>query len=349
MSSETITAIAGSILAQPIPFVRPTLPGFDCLRDELGEIIQTGQLTKGRHLARFEQRLAQELHVKHAIGVSSCTSGLMLVYQGLDLEGEVILPSFTFMATATALEWAGLTPVFVDVKSATTNIDPSAVEAAISPRTSAIVAVHNFGNPAEIDALSKIAERHGLRLIFDSAHGFGSRFRGAPVGSQGDAHVFSLSPTKLLVAGEGGIIATNDDALAESVRLGREYGNDGQYDCLFAGMNARMPEVSALIGFHGLRLLEDVVEQRNQTAVRYQQRLLPLPGIDFLDVHPSDRCSYKDFSIVIDPEEFGVTRDTLRSALAQVGVQTRAYYDPPVHRQAAFEKYADDATTTANH
>lgn len=323
----------------PVPFVRPDLPPLRVLAADMEEIFASGMLTKGPHLERFEAALADHLQVRHAVCVSSCTSGLMLTYRGLGLEGEVVVPSFTFMATVTALAWAGLRPVFADVDAGTTNVDPQSVQACITPRTSAIVAVHNFGNPARIAELEAIASRHGLKLVFDAAHGFGARYRGEPVGAQADAHVFSMSPTKLLVAGEGGAVATNNDELAAAVRQGREYGNDGTYDCTFAGLNARMPELSALVGLHSLGRLEETVHRRGRQADRYREHLADVPGIGFIQVRPEDRCAYKDFSIVIDPDLFGATRDQLADALAGEGIATRKYYDPPVHRQTAFRAY----------
>lgn len=330
-------------MPHPVPFVRPDLPDFAAIAGDWENILRSGMLTKGPYLDRFEAALAEHLHVRNVVCVSSCTSGLMLTYRALGLTGEVIIPSFTFMATATALEWSGLRPVFADVDVASTNLDPRAAEAAITPRTSAIVAVHNFGNPARIDALQTIARRHGLKLIFDAAHGFGARFRGEPVAAQGDAQIFSMSPTKLLVAGEGGAIATNDDALAAALRQGREYGNDGTYDCTFAGMNARMPEINALLGLHALQRLEQVVQRRSSQADLYREHLRDVPGIAFLQVHPEDRCSYKDFSIVVETELFGATRDLLAQRLSDQAISTRKYYDPPVHRQTAFRRFAGDA------
>ncbi len=340
MIRDVRAATPQALSIDKIPFVRPLLPDFELLSGGLASIIATAQLTKGPRLREFEQRLAVHLGVRHAVAVSSCTSGLMLTYQGLGLKGEVIVPSFTFMATVTAMAWTNLTPVFVDVRRQTTNINPDAIAEAITPRTCAIAAVHNFGNPADINALEQIADRHGLRLIFDAAHGFGTLYNGVPVGPQGDAHIFSLSPTKLLVAGEGGVVATNDDHLANAIRLGREYGNDGSYDCLFPGLNARMPEMSALVGLHGLDLLEAAAQQRNAQASRYRELLSPLPGLEFIEVRAEDRCSYKDFSILIDLEAFGVSRDRLGEILADAGIETRKYYDPPVHRQAAFRHLA---------
>ena len=293
-------------------------------------------VTKGRFLAAFENAIAQHLGVKHVVAVSSCTTGLMLTYQALGLSGDVIVPSFTFMATVSAMVWNGLHPVFSDVNPATTNLDVSAIEDVMTPNTSAIVAVHNFGNPADIDALQAVAARYGLKLVFDAAHGFGALYQGLPVGKQGDAQIFSLSPTKLLITGEGGIVATNDDALAEKIRVGREYGNSGSYDSAFAGLNARMPEFNALLGLHSLDKLENAALRRNEIASLYQEILGSIPGVAFQEVHAGNRSSYKDFSITIDANGFGLTRDELALALTAENVDTRKYYEPPVHRQAAY-------------
>jgi len=325
-----------------IYIVRPVLPQLPELAEDVGEILESGMVTKGVNLSSFEHAIAQHLGVKHAIGVSSCTLGLMLTYRGLGLTGDVIVPSFTFMATVSALVWCGLRPVFADVDRGTTNLDPAAAEAAITPQTKAIVAVHNFGNPADITGLQLIADRHGLRLIFDAAHGFGALYQGEPAGSQGDAQVYSLSPTKLLIAGEGGIVATGNDELAAFVQKGREYGNDGNYDSEFPGVNARMAEFNALLGLGSLQVLEAAAQSRNRTANLYQRILGGLPGIGFQTVCTGDRNSYKDFSITVDRASFGLSRDELADALAAENIDTRKYYDPPVHRQKAYLQYYDD-------
>lgn len=334
-------AILGGVPAfeQFVPIVRPVLPSFDDLSDGLHNILDSRMVTRGRYLKEFESALADHLGVRHALAVSSCTSGLILSYKGLGLTGEVIVPSFTFMATVSALAWCGLTPVFVDVRRDTTNLDPALVEAAITPRTSAIVAVHNFGNPAEIEQLQALASRHGLKLVFDAAHGFGARYRGLPVGAQGDAQVFSMSPTKLLIAGEGGIVSTDDDALADAIRTGREYGNPGNYDSSFPGLNARLPEFSCLLGLHSLSHLEDAAQSRNHTAALFMEELDHIPGVGFQVVHPGDRNSYREFSITIDEAAFGLSRDALAKALLADNVDNRKYYDPPVHRQTAYAGY----------
>jgi dTDP-4-amino-4,6-dideoxygalactose transaminase len=274
----------------------------------------------------------------------------VLVYKVLDLAprdraapmGEVIMPSFTFLAAPAAPVWNNLRPVFVDVDPRTTNVVPEAVAAAITPRTVAISACHNFGNPCDIPALEAIAAKHGLPLVIDAAHGFGASLHGKPVGKGGKAQVFSLSPTKLLVAGEGGIVATDCDRLAQDVRIGREYGNDGSYDAVFSGVNGRMPELSAATALASLDLLDEVASRRREIAAAYRRGLAGFAGIGCMEETPGSEPSYKDFSITIDPDIFGCSRDRVRGALAARGIETRTYYDPPCHRQRAFDLHPLD-------
>jgi dTDP-4-amino-4,6-dideoxygalactose transaminase len=336
-----LPAILGGTPVFPtkINIVRPALPDISKLEGEVRYILDSGLVTKGRYQDQFEQAIAQHLGVRHAVAVSSCTSGLLLTHKALGLTGEVVVPSFTFMATISSLIWCGLQPVFADVDRSTTNLDPQAAEAAISPQTSAILAVHNFGNPADITALQAIADHHHIPLIFDAAHGFGALFRGAPIGKQGKVNVFSCSPTKLLITGEGGVVATNDDELAQIIRIGREYGNNGKYDSLFAGLNARMGEFNAILGLKSLEMLEDAALARNQVASLYQELMGKLPGIQFQKVMPGDRCSYKDFSITVNEDAFGLSRDLLSQALFAENIDTRKYYDPPGHRQIAYQNF----------
>lgn len=339
-----------------VPFVRPDLPDLADLRPHFEAIVASGQLTKGPYLQRLEAAAAAHLGVRHAVAVSSCTVGLLLVHRALRLLAgrcpdtgcdvgrmrplaagdEVVLPSFTFLAAPAALEWNGLRPRFVDVDEATTNVDVSLVAAAIGPRCGAIAACHNFGNPCDVAGLAALARAHGLPLVIDAAHGFGARQGGRPVGAGATAQVFSLSPTKLLVAGEGGIVATDHDCLAESVRVGREYGNDGSYDARFAGVNGRMPETCAATAWVGLGSLDRIAAARRAIAAGYREGLEGVPGIGFVHEAPGNESSHKDFSITIDPHRFGADRDAVRAALDARGIDTRAYYDPPCHRQAAY-------------
>lgn len=324
--------------AGELPFNRPAPLALDAIRRPLEEALTTGLLTKGKYLAAYEEKLARHLGVKHAVAVSSCTTGLILTYQSLGVKGDVLVPSFTFVATCQALLWNDLKPVFVDIDPETILIDPQDVAAKITSQTVAIVAVHTFGNPAPIDELAKIAAKHKLSLIFDAAHGFGCQYQGQPVGRHGLAEVFSTSPTKLLVTGEGGVVATNDDKTADWIRVGREYGNPGDYDCPFAGLNARLSEPAAILGLANLERLAEERRRRAELSVTYEQKLAGTPGLALPKINPQGQSSYKDYALIIEEKEFGLSRDGLAKALAAENIPTKFYYDPPVHRQKAYRE-----------
>jgi len=341
LKPESKPAILGGSLAfeTKLPIVRPSLPPLDPLLEEARAILASGQLTNGRYVRELEQRAAAWLGVPHCVAMSSCTSGLALVLRALDLAGEVILPSFTFFATAHAIVWNGLRPVFADCEADSFNIDPGQVRELVTPATSAILAVHMYGNPANTEALEKLACERGLKLIFDAAHAFGSRRAGRPVGGFGDAEVFSLSPTKLLVAGEGGLVATRDAELAERLRAARNYGDSGTYDPVVLGLNARMTEINALLALHGLPGVEAQVARRNAIARLFMEGLSTLPGVSFQKVRPQDVSTYKDFSTVVNAEQFGLDRDQLAAALTAENIEVRKYFYPPVHEQALYRSY----------
>jgi dTDP-4-amino-4,6-dideoxygalactose transaminase len=294
-------------------------------------------------VARLEGAVAERLGVKHCIAVSSCTSGLMMVLRALGLSGEVIVPSFTFFATGHAILWNGLRPVFANSELDTWNVSPADVERQITDKTSAILAVHLYGNPCDIPALEGLAHRHGLKLIFDAAHAFGSVYRGKPIGSFGDAEVFSFSPTKLLVAGEGGLVTTNDAKLAAAVRAMRNYGDVGAYNPEWLGLNARMPEFNAALALRGLPLIDAKVKRRNSIAQSYTELLSSVPGVRFQKTHPEDTNTYKDYSIHITPDVLGMTRDALANALLHDNIETKKYFHPPLHQQSLYSKFYDRA------
>lgn len=299
-------------------------------------------VTMGPYLTQFEYAIQTHLQVKHAIAVSSCTTGLILAMQSMQLPvgSEVIVPSFTFMASAIAPVWNNLQLKFADIERDTFTISTSSIEQTLTSQTSAILAVPIFGNPVTNPELYFIADKKNIRLLFDSAHGFGALQDGKPLGNNGDAEVFSLSPTKLLIAGEGGIVATNDERVANHVRIGRNYGNPGNYDSLFGGMNARMSEFHAICGLHSLELLEEAASNRNRIVRYYEERLSQLPGIHFQKIKPGNRCSYKDFSVVFD-DEFNLTRDLVKKALQAEDIATRVYFSPTLHQMTAYKQFAE--------
>jgi dTDP-4-amino-4,6-dideoxygalactose transaminase len=321
-----------------VPLARPTVADPATVALHIEEVLRSGVLTNGPYVRAFERETADYLGVRHAIAVSSCTAGLMLVLRALDLEGEVILPSFTFSATAHAVEWNGMRPVFADVDPATLTLSPASVESAIGAGTTAVLATHLYGTPCDVDALEVLARDHGLRLVYDAAHAFGSEHAGVRVGGFGDAEVFSLSPTKVVVAGEGGVITTNDDLLAERCRMGRDYGNPGDYDCRFVGLNARMSELHAATASASLADLDERLDERERLAERYQDALLDVDGVSFPEQLPHDRSTYKDLAVLVDGERFGMGADALAAMLATRGIETRRYYAPPIHEMRAYRR-----------
>ncbi|QNN55119.1 DegT/DnrJ/EryC1/StrS family aminotransferase [Nocardioides mesophilus] len=315
--------------------MRPTLPDLPALERRLGQILESGLLTSGPTVAELEERVAERLGVAHVVAVSSCTSGLALTLQALGVHDAVVMPSFTFSASAHAVMWAGAEPRFVDIEAGTLCVDPDEVWAGVDG-ASAITATHIYGTPCRTEALEEVAREAGVPLVFDAAHGLGSSRAGRPVGGFGTAEVFSLSPTKVMVAGEGGLVATNDAGLAETVRLGRNYGNPGDYDCLFAGLNARMSELHAAIGLHSLRFLDEHVARRNELVDDFWSGLADLRGLSRPVVEEGDVSTYKDLTVVVDPDVLGLDVPGFARALDAEGIDTRRYYSPSIHEQRAY-------------
>jgi dTDP-4-amino-4,6-dideoxygalactose transaminase len=336
-----------------IPFNRPTLPPYDLLSEKVEAFYATGMLTNGPVVRQLEADIQDGFRAGNAVAVSCCTSGLILVLKCLGLRGKVALPSFTFFATAHAAVWNGLEPVFVDVEPDTWNISTGSLRQALDEDQgiTAVMPVHVFGNPCDVDALKAMALECGLSVVYDAAHAMGARVGDNMVGVFGDAEVFSLSPTKLVVAGEGGVVTTADGDLAELLRAGRDYGNTGDYDPAFVGLNARMSEFHAALGLESFRMLEENVSRRNAIAERYKAGLSALPGITFQTVRQGNRSTYKDFTVLIDQAGFGMDRDALSWHLSNEGIDSRKYYYPPVHRTTAYwerwgHKYDDQLPVT---
>jgi dTDP-4-amino-4,6-dideoxygalactose transaminase len=330
-------AILGGIPAFPdgLPFVRPTVPDLDRVVRRFAPSYERGILTNGPLVRAFEEQAAERLGVPNAVAVSSCTAGLMLVFRVLAPQGPVVLPSFTFSASAHAVAWNGLEPRFVECDPASFQVDPASVTERISG-AGAVLATHVFGAPCDVGTLESVAVDAGVPLVFDAAHAFGA-FRGnRAVGGFGTAEVFSLSPTKVVVAGEGGVVATADATLAELVRVGRDYGNPGDYDTRFVGLNARMSELHAAIGLESLADLDTRLGARRRIVDRYRNGLAGLPGVVTQHVDAGDVSTYKDFTVTIDEDAFGIPRDVLVKALRADGIDTRCYFSPPVHRQQSY-------------
>jgi dTDP-4-amino-4,6-dideoxygalactose transaminase len=291
----------------------------------------------GPCVVELEERIAARVGVNHCVIVSSGTTALSLLARAAKLTGEVIVPSFTFVATAHALDWLGIVPVFCDIDADTWTLDASACEAAIGPSTSAIIGVHTFGRPCDVEALRVVADRHNLPLFFDAAHAFGCSHDGREIGSFGAAEVFSFHSTKVFHTFEGGAIATNDGALADELRLLRNFGFRGLDDVGGPGINGKMPEISAAMGLSNLEVFDLTVDANRATFQRYREHLAGIPGLLLRDHATEDRRNWHYVVVeVADDEAFGLNRDALAHVLAAENVFARRYFFPGVH---AMEPY----------
>lgn len=334
MSVSESLAVLGGEPAFPdgVAFARPPAPPLERVTARLAPSYDRGMLTNGPLVREFEAAAADYLGVRHALAVSSCTAGLMLALRAVDPAGPVVLPSFTFSASAHAVAWVGRECVFAECHPDSFQLD-CADAASRSEGIGAVMGTHVFGAPCPIEDVQALATARGVPVVFDAAHAFGARRGGRPVGGFGTVEVFSLSPTKPVVAGEGGLVTTHDDAVAEVVRIGRDYANPGDYDTRFVGLNARMSELHAAVALESFADLEANLAARVEIANAYRRLLADVDGITPQVVDDGDVSTYKDFTVAVDPEEFGVTRNALVAALKADGVDTRAYFDPPVHRQ----------------
>jgi dTDP-4-amino-4,6-dideoxygalactose transaminase len=339
-SASRTLAILGGPRALPggLAFVYPRPPSLDRLKDRIVPMLESGRLTNnGPYVRAFEAALARRLDVAHCVAVANATIGLMLVPWVWKLSGEVIVPSFTFSASVHALVWNRLTPVFVDIDPRTLTLDPEAVEAAVSKDTSAIMSVNIFGTPPDLGGLEAVARRHHLRLLCDTAQGFGTLYDGRWPGSFGDAEVLSFHASKVLPTGEGGAIVTNDAETARLLRLAINFGNPGSGDCELVGLNGKMMEWSALLGLEGLETIEQDLAARRSLWQAYQRRLGGIPGVTTPQLPPgATTANGQNVAILVESGEFGLTRDELEQVLVAEGIECKKYFDPPAHRMRAY-------------
>ncbi len=324
------------------PIIRPTLPPLADIMNLIRPSWEVGTVTVGPMVRAIEEEACRRTLARHAIAFSSCTAGLMLIPQALNLRpgGEVIVPSFTFAATVQALVWNKLTPVFCDCLPGTCTLDPADVGRNLSAKTVAICPVYIYGLPPDVDTLLDIGGRNGIPVYFDSAQGLGSTYKGNPAGPFGLCEVFSLSPTKVVTAIEGGLITTNDDVLSKRLRCMRDYGKDPDSgeDMIHLGLSARLSEFNAAAGLLSLWNIDTLIKLRLALITLYREHLGILPGCWVQDF-PEDRSTNGNYFVLFITERARRSRDQVYLALKAKGIQTKRYFFPPVHRQTMFQRF----------
>jgi dTDP-4-amino-4,6-dideoxygalactose transaminase len=319
-----------------IPIMRPSLPPFDLYMKRLRRIWNSRMLSNfGENAKELEHKAQRYLGNRNVRATSSCDVALILGISALSLPkgSRCIVTPFTFNSTLNAILWNGLKPEFVDIDDETFNLDPTYVRKAINRSTSAIVSTHVFGNPCEIKELREIADERDLPLIFDAAHAYGSIYQGKMIGTFGDIEVFSMSGTKLVTAGEGGLLATTSPDIAHKFELLRNYGFYGDYNSHYVGMNGKISELNAALGCLTIDGIERAVKRRNEIASEYIESLGQSRGIEFQRVAPDCRSAYKDFGIKIARGSGRVEK-----RLSSKSIQTKRYF-LPAHWMKAFSEF----------
>ena len=301
------------------------------------DVLRSGNLRQGRRCQEFEQKFAEFVGSTHAVACASGTAALHLSYLSTLQPGdEVLIPSLSFVATASMAAAAGLTPVFCDVDPDTFLLDLTDAARRLTPRTRAIVPVHLFGNPCVIDDVGEFARKHRLKVIWDAAQAHGARYNGQDVGACGDVVCYSLYASKNLFVGEGGMICTNDQALAEQLAVLRDHGQWGKYQVTHIGFNYRMTEIAGAIGCVQLERLDAMLSRRSRNARLLRDGLNGVDGLISQRVTPNAEHAWHQFSVVVDNSRFGIGRDELAELLHGCGVASSVHYPHGLHQQPVF-------------
>ena len=323
---------------------RPNIGDRKQFLKRVNDILDRRWLTNnGAYVQEFEQRLSEYLGVRHCIAMCNATIALEITIRAIGMIGEVIVPSFTFVATPHSLKWQEINPVFSDIDPKTHNLDPSSVEKMITPRTTGIIGVHLWGRPCAVEELTEIARKHNLKLLFDAAHAFGCSHKGQMIGNFGNAEVFSFHATKFFNTFEGGAIATNDDDLANKIRLMKNFGFSGYDSVIYIGTNGKMNEICAAMGLTGLESLEYFIESNYRNYKAYQQNLNGLPGVKLVEYNEDGKNNFQYIVLEIDESETGMSRDTLMKILHAENVLARRYFYPGCHRMEPYKSISPHA------
>lgn len=324
---------------EPIYVTRPFLPPLEKFCEGLREIWESGKLTNnGPVLKRYTKALQQYFQTENLSLFNNGTLALQIALQGMGISGEVITTPFTFVATTHALYWNKIRPVFVDIEPDYYTLDPEKVEAAITPWTTAILAVHVYGHPCNHEALADIAKRHNLRLIYDAAHAFGVKVNGQSIAHLGDLSMFSFHATKLYHSLEGGMLAFKEKGLMKTFDYLKNFGFESQVEVVMPGTNAKMNEMQALMGLQVLDHLDEVIKKRKVITEVYRERLKDIPGLKLPTPLPDDVVyNYAYMPIEVDEKGMGISRDGLFQRLKEHNVFARRYFYPLVCDYACYK------------
>ncbi len=318
---------------QPLHVGRPNIGDRRAFEQRVRDILDRRWLSNdGPYVQQLEQRIKEFVGVKHCIAMCNATIALEIAIRALGMRGEVIVPSFTFVASAHAIQWQEITPVFCDIDPQTLTIDPARVEELITPQTTGIMGVHVFGRACAIEALTEIADRRGLKLLFDSAHAFGCSYGGQMIGGFGHAEVFSFHATKFINSLEGGAVVTNDDELAEKIRLMKNFGFTFFDQVEYVGTNGKMNEISGAMGLTNLEKLDEFIAVNRRNFGFYRRGLEGIPGISLVPYDERERCNFQYVVVEIDEDLTGVSRDEIQQVLWTENVLARRYFYPGCHQ-----------------
>ncbi|MBT3040886.1 MAG: aminotransferase class I/II-fold pyridoxal phosphate-dependent enzyme [Candidatus Thiodiazotropha endolucinida] len=321
---------------EPLHVGRPSIGDRELFLRFTNEILDRQWLTNNGPVVReLEGRIADYHDVSHCVAMCSGTVALEIAIRALQLKGEVIVPSYTFIATAHALHWQAITPIFADIDPHTHNLDPAAVRRMITPRTTGIIGVHLWGRIAAVEALQSIADEYQLKLMFDAAHAFGCTRAGTKVGNFGSCEVLSFHATKFFHTFEGGAVLTNDDELAETMRLMRNFGFSGVDNVIHPGTNGKMTEIAAAMGLTNIQSIDKVIDHNRGVYQAYSEALADVATVDLLAYDEEESNNYQ-YVVVEVTDNSPVTRDQIVDALQAENVLARRYFWPCCHRKKPY-------------
>ncbi len=312
-----------------ITVTSPLLPNLDDFNESLKQIWDSKWITNnGEFHKKLEAALAEYLKVPYVSLFTNGTLPLITALQALRVTGEVITTPYSFVATTHALWWNGIKPVFVDIDPNTGNLDPERIEAAITPRTTAIMPVHVYGKPCDVDAIQEIADKYGLKVIYDAAHAFGVEVNGKSILNAGDLSTLSFHATKVFNTIEGGAMIMHDEKTKKRIDYLKNFGFAGETEVVGPGINSKMDEIRAAYGLLNLQQVDKAIDARHKVAVKYREALKDVNGITYFEDMPGVRHNYSYFPVFVDAEKYGMTRDELYFKMKEQGVWGRRYFYP---------------------